>query len=254
MKRAFQTVLLLSCLVTVVRAGDVTIGVRAGSSIPDLRDNGGNELSRGWSSRLAASFGAFADLEIKPAFSVEAEVNYAGQGGKKDGLQPIITDVSALPVPPGTTLYADFKNVAKLNYLEIPVLASFHFGSARRFFARVGPYVGILLSAKTVTSGESTIYLDAKGEEPIMLVPGGDPLPPQNFDATTDGKADLHNFNWGFQAGVGVVQPVGPGQVSLDVRGGLGLANIQRDTAVNGKNRTGDLVIALGYGVRLGRR
>lgn len=257
MLRPIPVCLLLCCLASVASAGSVTVGVRGGSSIPNLHDNGGNELSKGWSSRVAPSFGIFADVALTPAFSVQGEVDYAAQGGKKDGMQPIITDLSALSVPQGMTLYARFKNVAKLNYLEIPVLAKYHFGIARRIFVGAGPYVGFLLSAKTVTSGQSSIYLDSNGEQPLTFPPGspdeGAPVPPQDFGATTDGKADLHNFNWGIQGGAGVVQPLGPGVVSLDVRGGLGLANIQRDTATNGKDSTGNLVIALGYAVPLGR-
>ena len=256
MLRVLRVVLLSCCLASLASASPLTIGLRAGSSIPDLRDNGGNELSKGWSSRVAPYFGASAELEVTPAFSVQAEVAYAAQGGVKDGLQPIITDLSALGVPPGVTLYARFKNTAKLDYVEIPVLAKYHLCPAHRLFVGAGPYVGFLLSAKTVTRGQSSIYMDPQGRQPLVFPPGspyeGQPVPPQDFGATTDGKADLHAFNWGLQAGAGYDLPAGPGVVSLEVRGGLGLANLQKDTATNGKNVTGNLVLALGYGMRFG--
>lgn len=35
-----------------------------------------------------------------------------------------------------------------LNYLTIPVMANWHFGSTRKWYLNFGPYVGILLSAK----------------------------------------------------------------------------------------------------------
>jgi hypothetical protein len=258
MLRVLRVFVLSCCLASAASAGPLTVGLRAGSSIPDLRDNGGNDLSKGWSSRVAPYFGAFAELQVTPAFSVQAEVDYAAQGGKKDGLQPIITDLSALGAPADLTLYARFKNTAKLDYLEIPVLAKYHFGPANRLFVGAGPYVGFLLSAKTVTSGQSSIYLDPQGAQPLVFPQGspyeGQPIPPQDFGATTDGKADLHAFNWGVQAGVGCALPAGPGVASLELRGGLGLANLQKDTATNGKNVTGNLVIALGYGMRFGGR
>ena len=251
--------LLLSCgLASTVSADPLTVGLHAGSSVPDLRDNGGNELSRGWSSRVAPCYGGFAELRITPAFSVQAEVSYAPQGGRKDGLQPILTDVSALGVPSNVRLYADLKNTTKLDYLEIPVLAKVHFGPESRLFVSAGPYVGFLLSAKTVSAGKSSIYLDPQGTQPLTFPPGspyeGLPVPPQDFGATTDIKTDLRATNWGLQAGVGCSQPTGPGVARLEVRGGLGLVNLQRDTARNGKNVTGNLVIALGYGVGLGGR
>lgn len=258
MSRFLQVLALVCGLVSAASAGTVTFGGHAGSSIPNLRDNGGNDLSRGWSSRVAPYFGVYADVVVTPAFSVQAEVNYAAQGGKRDGLQPIITDTSQLPIAPGTPLYARFKNIAKLDYVEIPVLAKFNFGAARNLFVDFGPYVGILVSAKTVTSGTSSIYLDAQGTQ-VLTLPDGAPyfgaeVPPQDFGATTDGKADLHAFNWGLQAGAGVSRALGPGTACLEVRGGLGLANIQKDTATNGKNSTGSLVVALGYSFPIGGR
>ena len=107
-----------------------------------------------------------------------------------------------------------------------------------------------------MTSGQSPIYVDPQGAQPLTFPPGspfeGVPVPAQDFGATTDGKADLHPFNWGLQAGAGYARPVGPGVASLELRGELGLTNIQKHTATNGKNVTGSLVIALGYGMRLG--
>ncbi len=45
-------------------------------------------------------------------------------------------------VPPGSYLYADFKNKAVLNYLELPILAKFSWGRTLIFYADVcGPYL-----------------------------------------------------------------------------------------------------------------
>ena len=69
-------VFLLSCsLVSLAAAEPLTASLRAGSSIPHLRDNGGNEFSSGWSTRVGLFLGATAAVEITPAFSVQPEVN-----------------------------------------------------------------------------------------------------------------------------------------------------------------------------------
>jgi hypothetical protein len=60
--------------------------------------------------------------------------------------------------------------------------------------------------------------MDAAATIPITT-PDGDVVQ-ADFDATTDGKADLHAFNRDFQAGGGVVRPLGPGAMCLDLRGG----------------------------------
>ncbi len=245
MLRRLQSILVLCCFASTAAAGTFTLGVHGGTSIPNLRDNGGNEFSKGWSTRFAPYFGVTACEDLTAGLAVQAEVNVAPQGGKRDGLQPIDADPTMFGAPAGTQLYANMKNVAKLDYIEVPVLARYRFGSARRFSVGAGPYVGFLLSAKNETSGTGAIYLDAQGSQ---AAPG----PAQDFSGTTDNKSSLRTVNWGLQGGLAVEQPVGPGAVSLELRGGLGLMNIQKDPANDGKNSTGNLVIALGYGFRAG--
>jgi hypothetical protein len=223
--------------------------LHGGSSIPDLHDRGDNDLSGGWKSRVAPTFGVALEVPLRRSLSIVAELDFAGQGGKREGMQPVTGDLSGLPVPPGTTLYADYKDVAKLDYLEIPVLARLGFDGAQRWFIDAGPYVGFLLSAKNVTSGTSAVYFDKQGTQPVPADTLGTPLPPQNFDATTDAKGDLRRFNFGVQLGLGESQRLGPGRIELEVRGGLGLVDLQKDTAANGRNTTGNLVIVLGYSI-----
>ncbi|HEY6866549.1 MAG TPA: porin family protein [Candidatus Eisenbacteria bacterium] len=240
----------LSCLLaTPALAGPYSIGLRAGSSIPNLRAGNDDPVSTGWSTRVAPYFGVFADFAITPAFSIRPEIAYAAQGGKRDGMQPV-PDASSLGFPPGVSVYANYDNVAKLDYLEIPVLARYRFGAGRGFYVNAGPYAGILLAAKNETSGASPLYLDAAGTQPV-LDQGGNPVS-ADFNASTDVKGDLNTFNWGLQGGGGYAHPLGRGTLELDVRGGLGLANVQKDTAANGKNSTGNLVIAAGYSWSLG--
>jgi hypothetical protein len=241
MTRAFVLMCTLGVLATPSLAAPLMVGIHGGTSIPNLRDRGGNEISSGWSTRVAPAAGMFLDYGLTGRLGLRAEVNYVSQGGKRDGMQPIPFDPTQFGAPAGTLLYANFKNVAKLDYLEIPVLAAWSAGGDGRIALVVGPYVGFLVSAKTVTSGQSAIFLDKAGTQIVA--------PAQDFAATTNNKSDLNTLNWGLQAGTSVSQPLGRGRVSLNLRGELGLANIQKDTAANGKNGTGTLAVVLGYGV-----
>ena len=220
----------------------VRVGLHAGSSIPNLHAGDNNPISTGWSSRVAFAFGLYAEYDVSPTFAIQPEVNFAPQGGKRDGMQPAPIDPTLLGLSPGTPLYADYNNTADIDYLEIPVLAKLWIGSTRQMYAVFGPYVGFLLSAKNVTSGQSLLYLD---QQKTLPFPGST----TDFGATTDIKSDLQSYNWGLQGGVGYGRPLGSGRLELDVRGGYGLMNVQKDTAANGKNNTGSLVISLGYGV-----
>jgi len=249
MQRAFHTpvfapliVLLMSVAAPPAGASPLIVGLRAGSSIPNLHAGDNNPVSNGWSSRVAFSFGLYAEYAMTPSWSIQPEVNYAPQGGKRNGAQPAPIDPAAVGAPPGTVLYASFDNTAEMNYLEIPVLAKYHFGAARAIYAALGPYIGFLLNAKNVTSGVSQVYLDSGLTQPVS---------PTAFDfgATTNIKSELRSTNWGIQGGVGYGHALGAGRLELDVRGGYGLVDVQKDTAANGKNNTGSLVVTLGYGL-----
>lgn len=93
-------------------------------------------------------------------------------------MQPI--DASAFGVPNGTTLYANFKNETRLNYLEVPLMLQFFISDEKKnysifYFANFGPYAAFRISAKTVTSGSSQVYLDQQGTI-VLRLEDGSPL------------------------------------------------------------------------------
>jgi hypothetical protein len=230
------------------------IGVKGGISIPQLSGGDDNILSRDFKSRTAPNFGAFFDIGVTKRFSIQPEVNYAGQGGKRVGVQPITEPLPGLPpLPAGTYFFGEFKNVAELNYLEFPVLAKYKFGSKKkpRVFINGGAFYGRLLSAKTKTSGSSTIFLDETGQAPLLLPPLGTPVPSIDFTATTDILADVNRNNFGLTGGGGVEIPIGKNYIIFDARVYRGLKNIQKDSARNGSSKTGNLVISIGFGFNL---
>ena len=230
-------------------ADQIQVGAHGGLSIPNIRD-GDNEFSRGYTSRKGPFIGLFAEFRFHSNFFLRAEVNYASQGGKWDGRQPVIIDLPGLIIPPDVILYADFNNETILDYLEVPVLAGLTWGEKPRFFINAGPYVGFLVRAKTITSGMSTLYLDDAGT-PLLIPPDFQPLPPLSFDATTDSKNDINDLSAGIAGGIGLAIPAGPGELILGVRFSLGLTNIQADVEAYGKNHTGAVVMTLGYAYTL---
>src|SRR5580658_3995757 len=119
--------LLVSLQTTHTFAQTPWLGVHGGLSIPDLSGGSGNQLSTGYTSRLAANFGIQGEWHVYHRFSLQVELNYAGQGGQRNGTQPITNLPSSLQsmVPPGSYLYANFDSKAVLNYLELPILAKF---------------------------------------------------------------------------------------------------------------------------------
>lgn len=232
---------------------EVHVGVKAGISIPNLIGGGNEEITRDYKSRVASTFGGYVDIGVTKRFSVQAEVDYAMQGGRRNGIQPITMPIPGLPVlPAGSYFFADFKNTAKLNYIEIPVLFKYSWkrNSKPSLYVDAGPYFGYLLKATTVTRGSSTIYLD-KNKTPLLLPPLGQPLPPVSFNADTDVTSSLHRFNFGFTGGGGINFPLGGNYFFLDARASYGLTTLQKNTATDGTSRTGNLVISIGYAFKV---
>lgn len=245
--------LLLCCFSA--SAQNFALGVRGGISIPNLSAGGSNvnPLNTGYSSRLGPDAGLFAEFKFSDLFSIQPMVEYSSQGGKKDGFQAYPTPAQAAQAfPPGeapTYLYANFNSVAKLNYLMIPVLAKFGWDfdkkSPWRIYADAGPFVGFLLSAHQVTSGESESYIDPNKQ---TALPGG----PSSFNNDQNIKDQLHTTNFGVEANVGLNYKFGLSSVFIEGGFNYGFLNIQQGTA-NGKNNTGAGTVSLGYSYWFGK-
>lgn len=223
----------------------IDFGIKGGLSIPSLTAGGSdNPINTGYSSRTGPAFAFHAEFHLSKQFSIQPELQYCAEGGKKNGNQAFSVPDEFKPMfPPGQVpdyLYADYKSEAKFNYLILPVLAKYHFVLKNNWdiYISAGPFVSMLISAKNVTSGNSPIYLDPQHTQPV--------LPAQSFDRTQDIKDDLHKFNTGIAGHLGVAYHFGKSQVFIEGGGNYGFISIQKDE-VNGKNKTGAAVVMLGY-------
>jgi len=230
-------------------------GVRGAVSLPNIVGGGDQEITRDYTSRTAANFGVYFEIGLNKNLSIQPEVDFASQGGKRSGIQPITSPLPGLPPPPGQYYFGDFDNTAILNYIETPVMLRYTFSpeSKRSFYLLGGPYAGFLLNAKTKTRGSSTIFLDRSGT-PLLLPPANQPLPPISFDADTDVTDSIKRFNFGITGGGGVkFRHASKNYFFVEARGAYGLTTIQRDPATAGESHTGNLLISFGYAFGLGR-
>lgn len=243
---ALSTFLLFFCFTT--KAQNLTLGIRSGISIPNLIAGGSNQnpLNTGYSSILGPDAGIFVEYKISTLFSLQPMIEYSSQGGKKNGMQAFPTPPAlASMFPPGSApqyLYANYSSKAKMNYLMIPVLAKFGWNiksSPLRIYADAGPFISFLLSAKQITSGESQIYADSEGKQPL---PGG----PQSFNNNTDIANQLHKTNVGIEGNIGLSYHFGLNNIFIEGGGNYGFIGIQKGTQ-NGKNNTGAGTVVIGY-------
>ncbi len=232
-----------------------SIGIRGGISVPDLGApaSAQNPLNSGYKSRLGPDFGALVGYQVSKLFSLEGLVEYSSQGGKKDGMQAFPTPAQiAQQYPEGTApkyVYANYNSEAELNYLMIPILAKFGFNpggtSPIRIYGDAGPFLGILLSAKQVTSGSSMIYADQAGTQPLSPSP-------QSFNNNSNIKSQLNTVNIGIDANVGVAYQFSKNEIFLEAGGNYGFLNIQKGTQ-NGENTTGAATLLVGYSCSFGK-
>ncbi|HEY2581396.1 MAG TPA: porin family protein [Mucilaginibacter sp.] len=258
MKKLFFYLLFLGLTVLFFNADaqDIALGVRGGISIPNLTSGGGDQtpLNTGYSSRLGADFGVFAEFKFSDLFSIQPMLEYSAQGGKKDGLQAFPTPAqyaqAFYPNPAPQYLYANYNSTAKLNYLMLPVLAKFGWdlkSSPFRIYADAGPFLGYLIYAKQITTGSSEIYPPGgSGTQPPPA--GTPPLPggPQSFDNTQDIKDQTHKANVGIEGNVGLAYKFKKSYIFIEGGGNYGFISIQKGTT-NGNNNTGAGTVAVGY-------
>jgi hypothetical protein len=246
-----------SLQITAAAKTDVFIGIKGGLSIPSLRAGESvNDWNKNYVSRLGTYFGAFAEIVLGRHFSFQPEIAYAAEGGKRNGIQPFGIPAQYLDAFQSTFntdkdyLYADLNSTSRVNYLQVPLLLKFNYPIACKgrlnVFAQAGPYFGYLVAAKQIVKTENLrVYLDSDGKTEIspVLVHA---FFGNSVDTVIDAKNDLHKFNTGVQAAVGLSYSIGSGKIFVEGGGNYGFMYIQKGDD-HGKNNIGAGTILIGY-------
>ena len=128
-------VVLVSIGATAQTKGDVEFGLNVGynSSLVSV-DNFSTENGDG------LNIGFATDFYFSDRWSIKAKLIYDQKGWNKGFYEEINNNPSS-----GNSYYITNYN---LNYLTIPLMANWHFGSKRNWYLNFGPYAGFLLNAK----------------------------------------------------------------------------------------------------------
>ena len=127
--------------------------------------------------------GASFQAGITPGFSLVSELYFMKKGGKLKANNPLSASESSI----------------RLNTLELPVLARFHFG---KFYMNAGPSIAYTLNGKNKIGDLSTKL---------------------SFSNSGEG---FKRFDAGIQMGCGVEFPFKQKMIALDIRYNYGLTNI----------------------------
>lgn len=120
-------------------AGDIEIGIGAGVNVSSV-----SNLYYSADSRISFNLGATGDYYFSDRWSLKARLIFDQKGWANGFVNNQDT---------GSTVISDFK----VNYLTVPVMANWHFGSSRNWYLNFGPYVGFLVSVN-----DSKLGLDLK--------------------------------------------------------------------------------------------
>ena len=126
-------------------AQKITLGLKGGAAISNQKSGTADNIKTfGSSVTLGAEGGIYGEYKLSKLFSVSAGAEYSPQWGIKEN---IVSN-------------AYYLTEVKLDYVSLPLLARFNWKKSKRsplkFYAALGPFVGILIKA---TPGRSQIPL-----------------------------------------------------------------------------------------------
>ncbi len=141
-----QLLIITTCLFTLFSInaqdkGDFEFGGHLGLNLANVSTIYGQDNLK---SRVAFNVGALGEYYFSDRWGVKMKIIYDNKGWADGFITNEDTDV---------TLITDFK----LNYITVPVMANWHFGSRRNWYLNFGPYAGFLINAE-----DSELEIDVK--------------------------------------------------------------------------------------------
>ena len=116
-------------------SGDIELGFGAGLNVSNVT---AQEGANGTPSRFSFNIGASGEYYFSDRWGLKVELIYDNKGWA-DGF---IEDNNANSI---TTDY-------EVNYVTLPIMANWHFGSNRNWYLNFGPYIGFLVKAEATES------------------------------------------------------------------------------------------------------
>lgn len=123
----------------------VYFGAKLGLNIANLY---GINKSDDMKSKMGLNIGASFGFRFSDILSLGTEINYE-QKGYKESIDSTSID--------GFDLKITSKSKTRYNYLTIPLLLRISVGESSKFYFEIGPYLGLLMSAKQVNKTDYSI-------------------------------------------------------------------------------------------------
>jgi hypothetical protein len=189
------------------------IGAKAGVNIARISVSGSGDAYEAMIDNMSVlaspTYGLYLNYKIVPLLSLQIEGNYDPRGNKFDS--KYFEYLNDLSVQKNTQASVSFDGEIseKLNYLTFPVLLK---ANLAFFHVEAGPYVGILLNAKSLLKGTATI-------DGVTF----------SYDEEADTKSYYKSTDIGLAAGAGMTFNLGPAQLVAGARYMMGMTNIVKE-------------------------
>lgn len=200
--KKFLILILLAGLGTMVYAQGISFGLKGGLNMPNASgsDAGSPEANMGFAA------GAYGTISLLPSIALQPEIYYCQKGFKESGTMDILG-----------TIY-NYEAKARINYLEIPVLAKISFGAIVKPYIVAGPYFATRLG----TDVEITV---------------------DGQSVSTDMDDEVKSSDMGITFGFGVQTPV---KLSIEGRYSMGLSSFD-DTGYDMDIKNTNIQLLIGY-------
>ena len=227
------TALLVSGAVSGAFAQQFSLGLRGGVNFASFSTEAAKDTEEGKTAAEAfkdsrralagAQAGVISNIAFNETFSVQPELLFSAKGYKQEW-----NDISI-----GGSGKNEYKTI--MNYVELPILAKFSFGSEdKKVSLLAGPYIGYLAGGRVV---EKQGGQEVRNEK-------------LNFEYTDDNGQKFQRIDAGAAIGASFGYKTGTGTWMVDVRYNYGLTNIHEyqtplDSEVEIYNRT--FSVSLGW-------
>lgn len=201
MKKVFLCAAVAIMSFATAQSQEVRLGIKGGYNMATLTGDGVDDAS----SRSSFHIGGLVEVPVSERFSIQPEVLYSSQGAEYTGT---LTGVD------------DSKITAKLDYIQVPIMAKFY--AAEGFAIEAGPQIGFV--AKSTAEFESTVG-----------------------DVTVTGEEDMEDIkSTDIGIGVGASYRI-PAGLFFGARYNFGLTDINDNPDNNGKINNGVFQLSIGY-------
>jgi hypothetical protein len=172
-------------------------------------------------STIGFTIGAGFNIPVSEMFSVQPELNFIKKGFKVEESYSEDLDGYA---------YSEESNIeTTLNYIELPVLAKFSFGTDTKFFFVAGPSLGFGLGGKAKMDYKYSETINSQTESESFSLDAKVKFGDEPDDAEEDELYLDNNIDFGAQLGVGVLIK---NRIAIEARYGLGLSSLIDDEDV----------------------